>query len=82
VCSEAEYRENNFSANFSSVYVFQCEASGRSLLASGRVRVRRPDGQVTCPDTHGSVKCLGGIPRPDGLMMLPNGYPTSLSTAF
>jgi hypothetical protein len=32
-CSEADIRENIFSANFLSVSVFQCEASGQSLLA-------------------------------------------------
>jgi hypothetical protein len=31
---------------------FQCEVSGLSLLASRRVRLRRPDGKVTCPDAR------------------------------
>jgi len=32
VCSEADFRKNNFSANFLSVSVFQCEASDGLLL--------------------------------------------------
>jgi hypothetical protein len=81
-CSEADFRENNFSANFYSVSVFQCEASRRSPLESGLVRLRRPDGQVTCPDARGSIVCLCGIPHPDGLVMRPDGYSTGLSITF
>jgi hypothetical protein len=36
-CYEADLRENYFSVNFSSFYVFLCEASRRSPLASERV---------------------------------------------
>jgi hypothetical protein len=54
-CSEADFRENIFSSNFPSVFVFQCEASGQYPLASGQVRLRWPDGQVTRPDASGLV---------------------------
>jgi hypothetical protein len=81
-CSEVDFRENNFSANFSSVSVFQCEAFGQSPLESGRVRLRRPDGQVTRPDARGSTVCLCGIPRLDGLVMRPDGYHTGFSIDF
>jgi hypothetical protein len=81
-CSEADFRKNNFSANFSSVSIFQCEGSGRSPLESGRVWVRRPDGQETLPDARGSALCLCGSSRPDGLVMRPYDYPIGLSIAF
>jgi hypothetical protein len=55
---EADFRENNFSANFPLVSVFQCEASRRSPLTSEWVRLRRLDSQVTCLDVRGSVVCL------------------------
>jgi hypothetical protein len=75
-CSEVDFRENNFSANFPSVSVFPCEVSGKSHLESGQVRLRRPDGQVTLPDKRGSVVCLCGIPCSEGLVMRLDGYPT------
>jgi hypothetical protein len=74
-CSEADNRENIFSANFPSIYVFQCEASGLYPLESGLVWFRRSDGQVTCPDARGLVACLCGNVRPDGV-------PTGLKIAF
>jgi hypothetical protein len=74
-CSEANFRENNFSANFPSVFVFQCEVFGQSPLQSGQVRLRRPNSQVTRLDAHGSAVCLCGNSR-------PNGYPTGSSIAF
>lgn len=77
--SEDDFRENNFSANFLSVSVFQCEASGQSPLASGRVRLRRLDGKMTRPDGLDSAECLCGIPRPDGSVMCSDKYPTGLS---
>jgi hypothetical protein len=77
--SEADFRKNNFCANFLSVSVFQCEASRRSPLASGRVRLRRLDGKITRLDAGDSAECLCGIPRPDGSMMCPDGYPIGLS---
>jgi hypothetical protein len=68
VCSKANFRKNYFSVNFPSVSVFQCEASGR-------VRLRQPDGQVTRSDARILVACLCGIARPDG-------DPTGLYIAF
>jgi len=81
-CSEAYFKENNFFANFSLVSVFKCEASGRSPLTSGRVWLRRLDRQVTRLGVRGSVVCLCGIPRLDGLVMRSNEYPTGLSIVF
>jgi hypothetical protein len=49
-CSEANVRNNNFLKFFPLVFVFQCEASERSPLASEGVRLRRSNGQVTRPD--------------------------------
>jgi hypothetical protein len=40
-----------FSAIFPSASIFQCEASGRSLLASGRVQLKWTD----CQATHRSL---------------------------
>jgi hypothetical protein len=57
-----------FSTNFPLVSVFQCEVSGR-------VRLRRPDGQVTRLDTRSLVACLCGNVRLDGLVMRPDGDP-------
>jgi hypothetical protein len=82
VYSEANIREKNFSANFPSVSIFQCEASGRSPLAFGRVRLRRPDGQMTRLDAHCSVECFCGIPRPNGLMMRQDRHPKGIKIAF
>jgi hypothetical protein len=81
-CSEANFRENNFTAIFSSVSVFQCEAFGRSPLEFRLVRLRWPDGQVTRPDARGFIVWLCGIPRSDGLVMCPDGYPTGVRIAF
>jgi len=82
VCFEANFRENIFSMNFPSVSVFQCEASEQSPLASGRVRLRQPSGQVTHPNARSLVTCLCGNARPDGLVMRPDGDPTGLNIAF
>jgi hypothetical protein len=71
-----------FFVNFPSVFVFQCEALGRSPLEFGRVWLRRLDGQVTRPNADNSTICLCGIPRLDGLVMHPDGYPTGLRIAF
>jgi len=79
---EADFRKNYFSANFPSVSVFQCEASGQSPLASGWVRLRRPDGHVTPPDARGLVVCLCGIVHPDWLVIRPDEVPTGLHIAF
>jgi len=38
---------------FLQVSVFHCEAYGRSLLASGRMRLRCPNGQLTLLDSRG-----------------------------
>jgi hypothetical protein len=64
------------SANFPSVSIFQCQAFGLSSLESRQERLKWPDGQVTRPDSRGSVVCLCGSPRPDGLAIRPDGYPT------
>jgi hypothetical protein len=53
-CSEADLRKNNFCKCFLSFFLFQCEAFGRLLFASGRVWLSRPDDSVTRPDAHGS----------------------------
>jgi hypothetical protein len=79
---KAVFKENIFSANFPSVSIFQCKASKRSPLASGRVRLRRPDGQVTRRDAQGLVACLCGNARPDGLVMRPDRDPTGLNIMF
>jgi hypothetical protein len=71
-----------FSTNFPSVFIFQCEASGRYSLASRRVKLRRPDGQVTRPDAGDLVACLCGNVRPDGLVISPDGEPKGLKIAF
>jgi hypothetical protein len=70
-CSEADNRENNFSVNFSSVSVFQCEAFGLSLLASERVRLRRPEWSGYMSRLARPVACLCGNARPDKLMIRP-----------
>jgi hypothetical protein len=54
VCSEADLRKIHFCHFFLSFLSFQCEASGQPFFAFGWVRLRRPDGCVTCPDAHRS----------------------------
>jgi hypothetical protein len=71
---------------------FQCEASRRPLLASGRVWLSRPDGYVTRPDARGSdgqmvrlhVRTLAACPHVyeatrvwTGLMCCQDGDPTT-----
>jgi hypothetical protein len=51
--SEANIRNFFFFANFPLVSSFQCEASGRSLLASRRMRLRCPDSKGTRPNARG-----------------------------
>jgi hypothetical protein len=49
---------------------------------SRRVRLKRPDGQVTRPDARDSAVCLCGSPHPDRLVIHPDDYPTGLRIAF
>jgi len=60
----------------------QCEASGRSLLASRRVQLRRSNSLVTRPDARGHVACLCGNARLDGLVIRLDRHPTGLKIAF
>jgi hypothetical protein len=66
VCSEADIKKNNFSANFPSFSVFQC-------VASGLVPLRRSSYTSGCARP---VACLCGNTRPDELMIHPYEDPT------
>jgi hypothetical protein len=50
--------------------MFQCGASGQSLLASGRVELSCPDGIRLHPDAHGNQ-------RPDGKDTSPDAHDLS-----
>lgn len=56
--------------------------SGWSPLESGRVRLKRPNSQVTHLDACGSAVCFCGSLLPDRLVMHSDNYPIGLRIAF
>jgi len=76
VCSEADFRKKYFLQIFLQFLSFQCEATGLSLLASGRLRLKRPDGKVTRPGRAWLIACLCRNACPDWLVSRPDRDPT------